>query len=81
MSIPPRSAACLRPLFPMCPPGTCWAYQNIAFDVAHEAIEKATGESYDQAAHEYAVRPARHDQRQHDAHGLMGRQEKLGAPA
>jgi beta-lactamase class C len=38
------------PLFPMCPPGTCWAYQNVAFDVAHEAIEKATGLTYDEAA-------------------------------
>jgi beta-lactamase class C len=37
------------PLYPMCPPGTCWAYQNVAFDVAHEAIEKATGLSYNQA--------------------------------
>ncbi len=38
------------PLFPMCPPGTCFAYQNVGFDVAHEAIEKATGMSYDRAA-------------------------------
>jgi beta-lactamase class C len=45
------------PLFPMCPPGTCWAYQNIAFDVAHEAVEKATGLSYDQAARRYVFGP------------------------
>jgi beta-lactamase class C len=38
------------PLFPMCPPGTCFAYQNIAYDVAHEAVEKASGMSYEQAA-------------------------------
>ena len=45
------------PLFPMCPPGTCWAYQNVAFDVAHEAVEKATGLTYDQAAHHYIFGP------------------------
>lgn len=38
------------PLFPMCPPGTCFAYQNIAYDTAHEAVEKAAKQSYDQAA-------------------------------
>jgi beta-lactamase class C len=45
------------PLFPMCPPGTCWAYQNVAFDVAREAIEKATGLTYDQAARKYLFGP------------------------
>jgi beta-lactamase class C len=45
------------PLFPMCPPGTCWAYQNVAFDVAREAIEKATGLTYAQATRAYLFRP------------------------
>jgi len=45
------------PLFPMCPPGTCWAYQNVAFDVAREAIEKATGLPYEQAARRYVFGP------------------------
>lgn len=45
------------PLYPMCPPGTCWAYQNVAFDVAHEAIEKATGLTYEQAARKYVFGP------------------------
>lgn len=44
-------------LYPMCPPGTCWAYQNVAFDVAHEVVEKATGESYDRAAREILFGP------------------------
>lgn len=44
-------------LYPMCPPGTCWAYQNIAFDVAHEAVEKATHESYAKAARDYIFGP------------------------
>jgi len=45
------------PLYPMCPPGTCWAYQNVAFDVAHEAVEKATGLTYDQAVRRYVFDP------------------------
>lgn len=45
------------PLFPMCPPGTCFAYQNVAYDVAHEAVEKATGLSYDEAAHKMLFGP------------------------
>ena len=44
-------------LFPMCPPGTCFAYQNVGYDLIHEAIEKATHESYDQAAHQYLFGP------------------------
>lgn len=47
---PGEIRASFGPLFPMCPPGTCFAYQNIAYDVAHEAVEKASGMSYDQAA-------------------------------
>jgi beta-lactamase class C len=45
------------PLFPMCPPGTCFAYQNVGYDLIHEAIEKATGKTYDQAAHELIFGP------------------------
>jgi beta-lactamase class C len=44
-------------LFPMCPPGTCFAYQNIGYDVASEAVIKATGLSYDAAAHRYLFGP------------------------
>ena len=25
----------------ICPPGTCWSYQNIAFDASSEAVAKA----------------------------------------
>ena len=47
----------LGDLYPMCPPGTCWAYENVAFDVSREAIEKATGESYDKAARDLLFGP------------------------
>lgn len=38
--------AALGSLPPFCPPGTCYGYQNIAFDTVTEIIEGATGEDY-----------------------------------
>ena len=35
-----------------CSPGTCWAYQNVAYDTASEIVEKVTGKSYEQAVTE-----------------------------
>jgi beta-lactamase class C len=29
-----------------CPPGTCYAYQNIAYDAASEIVERVTGQRY-----------------------------------
>ncbi|PZU08576.1 serine hydrolase [Sphingomonas sp.] len=46
-----------EPLYPMCPPGTCFGYQNVGYDLVHEAIEKATGKTYDQAAHDLIFGP------------------------
>lgn len=60
------------PLFPMCPPGTCWAYQNVAFDVAHEAVEKATGLTYDQAARRYIFGPLGMSSASTTREGLVG---------
>lgn len=36
----------LGSLPPYCPPGTCHAYQNIAFDAAAEIVERASGRDY-----------------------------------
>lgn len=36
----------LNVLFPMCPPGKCYAYQNIAYDAASEIAEHAGRASY-----------------------------------
>lgn len=36
----------LGTLPPFCPPGTCYAYQNIGFDTATEIVEKLTGQDY-----------------------------------
>ena len=30
----------------LCAPGTCWSYQNVAFDAASEVVEKASGRVY-----------------------------------
>lgn len=40
----------LGTLPPFCPPGTCYAYQNVAYDAASEIVERATGKDYATAA-------------------------------
>jgi beta-lactamase class C len=30
----------------LCAPGTCWSYQNVAYDAASEIVEKSTGRPY-----------------------------------
>lgn len=42
--------ASLGTLPPFCPPATCYAYQNIAFDAASEIVERTTHQSYAAAA-------------------------------
>ncbi len=45
-----HSAALLRrqlfTLSAVCEPGTCWNYQNVAYDAASEIVEKASGRRY-----------------------------------
>ncbi len=43
---PKRLRAELGRLPPYCPPATCYAYQNIAFDAASEIAERAGGRDY-----------------------------------
>jgi len=43
---PKRLRAALGQLPSDCPPGTCYAYQNIVFDTAAEIVEQMTGEDY-----------------------------------
>lgn len=42
---------------PACPPGTCHAYQNIAYDTASEIVELTTGHPYADAARERVFAP------------------------
>jgi beta-lactamase class C len=37
----------LATLNAICSPGTCWAYQNVAYDAASEIVERVTGQRYE----------------------------------
>ena len=41
----------------ICPPGTCWSYQNVAFDASSEMVSRATGLPYEQAIKRYLFNP------------------------
>ena len=49
--------AALGGLSPLCPPSTCHAYQNIAYDAATEIVEGATGASYGAVARDRLFAP------------------------
>ena len=41
----------------ICPPGTCWSYQNIAYDGSSEMVEQITGKSYERALKDNLFNP------------------------
>src|SRR5947209_9567003 len=43
----------LATLNPVCAPGTCWDYQNIAYDASSEIVSRITRMSYEQAVKRY----------------------------
>lgn len=49
--------ASLYQLNSICSPGSCWAYQNVAYDAATEIVEKVTGKSYSEAVRESLFGP------------------------
>jgi beta-lactamase class C len=49
--------ASLYQLNSICPPGSCWAYQNVAYDASAEIVEKVTGKSYADAVREHLFGP------------------------
>ncbi len=49
--------ASLAQLNSICSPGSCWAYQNVAYDAATEIVEKVTGKSYAEAVREHLFGP------------------------
>jgi beta-lactamase class C len=49
--------ASLAQLNAICSPGSCWAYQNVAYDAASEIVEKVTGQSYADAVRERLFGP------------------------
>jgi beta-lactamase class C len=47
----------LAQLTPTCPPGTCWSYQNVAYDASSEMVSRTTGLPYEQAVRRYLFNP------------------------
>ena len=41
----------------ICPPGTCWSYQNIAYDGASELVEGITHQSYERSVKQMLFNP------------------------
>jgi beta-lactamase class C len=47
----------LATLHNICAPGSCHAYQNVAYDAASEIVERVTGKSYAEAVHDQLFGP------------------------
>ncbi len=47
----------LAQLNAICPPGTCWSYQNVAYDASSEMVSRVTGLPYEQAVKQYLFNP------------------------
>jgi beta-lactamase class C len=49
--------ASLAELNPVCAPGTCWDYQNVAYDASSEMVSRITHVPYEQAVRRYLFNP------------------------
>jgi beta-lactamase class C len=49
--------ASLSQLNPTCAPGTCWSYQNVAYDASSEMVSRITHMPYEQAVKRYLFNP------------------------
>lgn len=58
----------------ICPPGSCHAYQNVAYDAASDIVEKVTGESYQDAVRERLFLPLGMTSASLTREGLVGAQ-------
>jgi beta-lactamase class C len=47
----------LASLNAVCAPGTCWDYQNVAYDASSEMVSRKTGLPYEQAVKRYLFNP------------------------
>ena len=47
----------LAQLNPVCPPGTCWSYQNVAYDASSEMVSRLTGLTYEQSVKAFLFNP------------------------
>jgi beta-lactamase class C len=49
--------ASLNQLNPTCAPGTCWSYQNVAYDASSEMVSRITRMTYEQAVKRHLFNP------------------------
>ena len=49
--------ATLAQLSQTCPPGTCWSYQNVAYDASSDMVSQLTQMPYEQAVKAYLFNP------------------------
>ena len=54
---PSMLRASLSQLNPTCAPGTCWSYQNVAYDASSEMVSRITHMPYEQAVKRYLFNP------------------------
>jgi beta-lactamase class C len=54
---PSALRASLSQLNPTCAPGTCWSYQNVAYDASSEMVSRITHMPYEQAVKRYLFNP------------------------
>lgn len=69
---PKRLRTAMAGLPPFCPPATCYAYQNIAFDTATEIVEGVTGQDYATVARARLFAPLGMTSASVDRAGLQG---------
>ncbi len=55
----------------ICPPGTCWSYQNVAYDGASEIVERLTGRPFEEALKEELFAPVGMTSASASREGLM----------
>lgn len=56
----------------ICPPGTCWSYQNVAYDGSTEIVERLTGKSYEEAVRDALFGPIGMSSASISREGLIG---------
>jgi beta-lactamase class C len=56
----------------ICPPGTCWSYQNVAYDGSSEIVERVTGKPYAEAVRENLFDPIGMTSASLSREGLVG---------
>ncbi len=70
----------LATLNSICPPGSCWSYQNVAYDAASEMVARVSGMRYQEAVERDLFAPLGMTSASLTMDGLIQRQE-LGAAA